>query len=134
MRRGRHVVARFEKLTESDGTLPREGTIYQWIKLHPEFKAAFEAAREQMADMLIGECVQIADDRDKDVLARATKDGGWEMVGNPTNVARAKLMIDTRLTIAGRLASRKYGKVVAVEAKRKGRPFVRPENLDDLIC
>lgn len=123
-----------KKLTEMDGTLPREGTIYQWKKLHPEFKAAFEAARERMADMLVGECVQIADDRDKDVLERATRDGGWELVGNPTNVARAKLMIDTRLAVAGRLAPRAASKAVAAKPVNQGAPFVLPDDLSDLIC
>lgn len=123
-----------KKMTEADGTLPREGTINQWRKLYPDFSDAYDAARERQAEMLLDDCVEIADDRDKDMVPRAAKDGAWEFISNPTNVARAKLQIDTRFKMAGRLAPRKYGKVIVVEAKRKGRPFVRPANLDDLIC
>ena len=137
------------RMIAGDPTLPRERTIYLWLDLNPAFREAYERARQRQADLLMGECVEIADNSEKDVLERTTRDGQYELVANPTNVARSKLRIDTRLTVAARLAPRKYGKVIPLPPEELPEAF-RPHNgkmpppggwkpfmyksLDDLIC
>jgi hypothetical protein len=81
--------------------MPHISTIYDWIGKEPSFAEQYGRAREQAAHTLFDQMIDIADDCSNDLL----KDG------TPNNAAiqRAKLQIDTRARVAGKLAPRVYG-------------------------
>jgi hypothetical protein len=81
--------------------MPHISTIYDWIGKEPSFAEHYGRAREQAAHTLFDQMIDIADDCSNDLL----KDG------TPNNAAiqRAKLQIDTRARVAGKLAPRVYG-------------------------
>lgn len=74
-----------------------------------EFCNKYARARELQLDMLLDECLPIADDGRNDWKFRKSKTG--EIVAVPDNemVNRSRLRVDTRFRMAEKLNPRKYG-------------------------
>lgn len=83
-------------------------TVREWLLQKPEFSAQYARAREEQADLLADECIEIADDKSQDILD--IKEGGdTRMITNSAAVQRAKLQVDARKWKAGQLAPKKWG-------------------------
>jgi hypothetical protein len=89
------------KVCERDDT-PGFSTITRWLEENPSFRARYVIAREKQADAIFDECLDIADEAANDILY---DDNGQAMLNN-VSVQRAKLRIDTRFRIAGKLNSK----------------------------
>jgi hypothetical protein len=87
--------------------IPHVATIYRWIAETPEFCDIYTRAREMAAHTLFAECIDIADDDSRDI----TESGEV----NHAAIARAKLRVDTRLRMAGKLAPKVYAERLANE-------------------
>jgi transposase-like protein len=96
------------KICERQG-LPERRTIYRWLAQHDEFRHQYARARELQADYLFDECLDIADEA-KDLV----------------EIQRARLRIDARKWMAGKLAPKKYGDKVTQEISGLERDPVRP--------
>ena len=92
-----------------DDWLPSERTFYNRLDSDPAFVQRYLRAREQQADRIFEECLAIADSQEGDVIVR----DGVETV-NHDAIARAKLRIDTRMRMAGKLRPKVYGDKIAV--------------------
>lgn len=82
--------------------MPHVATVARWSAENPAFRDAYMRAREAQADALFDECVDIADDAAQDV----TYDDENKPIFNNVAVQRAKLRIETRLRVAGKLNQR----------------------------
>ena len=71
-----------------DKTMPGRRTIFQWLAKYPEFARLYTAARHDQIEGLGGEAVEIAD--------------------TEPDIERARLMINVRNALIGRLQARKY--------------------------
>ena len=81
--------------------MPHISTIYDWIGKEPSFAEHYGRAREHAAHTLFDQMLDIADDSSGDLLA----DGS----ANNAAIARARLQIETRARVAGKLAPKVYG-------------------------
>lgn len=79
--------------------MPAKGTVFVWLRDKPEFLAMYTAAREDQADALADEIIEIAD---KPYKTKA-------------EIAQARMKIDTRKWVAGKLRPKKYGDRVVQE-------------------
>lgn len=82
--------------------MPHVATVSRWGQENPSFRDAYFRAREAQADALFDECLDIADDAAQDV----TYDDENKPVFNSVAVQRAKLRIETRMRVAGKLNQR----------------------------
>lgn len=64
-------------------------TLYRWLRENEEFKSQYDRAREDAADTLVDELMEIADTED--------------------DVQRAKLKIDARKWVASRMKPKSWG-------------------------
>ncbi|OAM34235.1 hypothetical protein A7Q01_05850 [Eikenella sp. NML96-A-049] len=80
--------------------LPAPSTIYKWLAESPEFSERYARAREQQADFYADEIIEIADN----------------CPPIHEEIAKAKVRIDTRKWKAARLAPKKYGDRLDVNA------------------
>ena len=80
-------------------------TVKRWIIEKEEFRAKYVRAKEEQAEHLAEEMLEIADDSNGDTLIN---DKGEEKVNNEW-VQRSRLRIDTRKWIASKLLPKKYG-------------------------
>jgi len=87
-----------------DDWLPSERTFYKRLSEDPEFTQRYVRAREAQADAIFEECLSIADSQEGDVVIV----DGKESVNHDV-IARAKLRIDTRKWMAGKLRPKVYG-------------------------
>ena len=71
--------------------MPSVATVMRWLHDYPEFAKQYAQAKEMYAHCIFDEIQHIADNCD------------------PTEVQKAKLMIDARKYIASKLAPKKYG-------------------------
>ena len=76
-----------------------------WLREHEEYLRIYTRAKEDQADFLAEEMLEIADDGSKDTTQ---DDDGFEIV-NHENIARARLRVDTRKFIAAKLKPKRYG-------------------------
>lgn len=79
--------------------MPAKCTVFVWLREKPEFLALYNAAREDQADGLADEIIEIAD-------AKYT---------TKAEIAQARMKIDTRKWVAGKLRPKKYGERVVQE-------------------
>lgn len=83
------------KVCEEDG-MPAPRTVYGWLRLHPEFLRNYKNSKEDQADAMVEEMLEIADDDEKDVQ-------------------RSRLMVDTRKWAASKFKTKVYGDRRTVE-------------------
>jgi hypothetical protein len=95
--------------------MPMVATMFSWMRLHPEFLKQYERAKEEQADALAEDMLDIADDGTNDWMETHDKEGnsvGYKLNGE--HVQRSRLRIETRKWIAERMKPKKYGAKVDV--------------------
>lgn len=113
-------------------SMPCIATVFNWFRKYPEFLAQYEKAKEEQADALAEEMLDIADDGTNDWMEKQDKDGasiGWQLNGE--NVQRSRLRLDARKWIASKLKPKKYGDKVDMNlGGQKDNPIITalPEN------
>lgn len=87
--------------------MPSTVTVYSWLKdeNHKEFLNKYVRAREDQADFLADEILQIADDSSKDTIEHEK----FGEIENKEWVNRSKLRVDARKWVASKLKPKKYG-------------------------
>ncbi|MCP4999098.1 MAG: terminase small subunit protein [Hyphomicrobiales bacterium] len=91
----------------SDQDMPSKSTVMKWLVDDDNCPLSdqYTRARESQADTIFDECLDIADEAMNDVTV---KEDGTEIV-NHENIQRARLRIDTRKWMAGKMRPKKYG-------------------------
>lgn len=93
-----------KRLCEENEWMPCYATIKNWLKTHEAFLAMYTRAKDDQADILVEEMLEIADNKTEDIIS-----GQFGDSGNSVAVQRARLQIDTRKFIASKLKPKKYG-------------------------
>lgn len=104
---------------------PCVATIFNWFSVHSEFLEQYTRAKEESADALTDEMLDIADDAKNDWMENIGSDGqggGYKLNGE--HVTRSRLRIETRKWLASKLKPKKYGEKVTQELTgRNGGPI-----------
>lgn len=97
-----------------DDDMPARSTVFKWLAESETFSDMYARAREEQADAIFDEILNIADDGRNDWMERrGEEDAGW--VTNGENIQRAKLRIEARKWMAGKLRPKKYGEKLELE-------------------
>jgi len=109
-----------KSILDSDNKLPSRPVIYTWLneessKFDQEFRNNYAQATQDRADYLVEEIISIADDQEDDVY---TDDDGNEHT-NHNVINRARLRVDARKWIAGKMKPKKYGDKIGIELDDK---------------
>lgn len=98
------------KADEKIGRLPSQATIYEWLIVHPEFAEQYARAREDQADTLADEILQIADETPdtEPVIDRRTGELIRMELSN-SYIQWQRNRIDARKWTAMKLKPKKYG-------------------------
>lgn len=111
----------------SDKSMPCIATIYSWIRKDEEFLKLYEQAKEDQADAMAEEMLDIADDGTNDWVEKCDPNNpGYAYNGE--HVQRSRLRVDTRKWIAAKLKPKKYGDKQTTEITGKdGAPLLNTE-------
>lgn len=93
--------------------MPDKSTIFRWIRVKKGFRDQYTRAKEESADALTDEMLDIADDTELDYTK--TDDQGVKL--NAENIQRSRLKIETRKWLASKLKPKKYGDKQYIETK-----------------
>lgn len=91
--------------------MPHVSTVYRWLVAKPAFRDMYARAREDQADTLADEIVDIADET-PDIVTDDEK--GVFMIDGAA-IQRQRLRVDARKWVAAKLKPRKYGDRIAQE-------------------
>lgn len=93
----------------ADDEMPSMTSVFNWLRIHPEFLEQYTRAKEESADALTDEMLDIADDATNDWMERKNSDGSTHEVVDGDHIQRSRLRIETRKWIASKLKPKKYG-------------------------
>lgn len=91
-------------ICDNNEDMPSQRAFFNWLNGSEELVQQYARARESQADSLFDECLSIADQYDP---AAEKLDAD--------HIQRARLRIDTRKWMAGKLRPKKYGEKVTLE-------------------
>lgn len=93
-------------------------TIHRWLNENATFRDKYARAKEDQADFLAEEILDIADDSSNDTKV-VNKNGEVIEVENTEWVNRSKLRVDARKWVASKLKPKKYGDKIGVDHSGK---------------
>lgn len=105
--------------------MPQKRTVLKWLEEREDFRTQYARAREEQADHLAEEIVEIADEDPALAFAAERRDGGEEVEVarvDSAAVAHQRLRIDARKWFASKVAPKKYGDKLEL-AGDKDRPL-----------
>lgn len=88
----------------SSDDMPSAVTVFRWLRENEEFCNQYTRAKQEQADYLVEEMLEIADDSINDTIH--TEKGDFE---DREWTGRSKLRVETRKWIASKLKPKKYG-------------------------
>lgn len=100
-------------------------THLHWLRTNPEYLSIYTRAKEDQADFLAEEMLEIADDNTGDEVVTVSEEGIEVRKRDPDNVQRSKLRVDTRKFIAAKLKPKKYGDKIDLTSDGKAMPIPR---------
>lgn len=95
--------------------MPDVSTVFDWIAKHEEFAKQYARAKEESADALFEETIDIADD------ARNVIIGGEDRADN-ARVQVERLRVDTRKWMMSKMKPKKYGDKIDMTTNGKDLP------------
>lgn len=97
--------------------MPGKSTVFRWLadEANGTFRDQYARAREAQADALFEDCLDIADDSKGD-----TREVDGKEIVDHEAIARAKLRVDTRKWMAGKLRPKVYGDKITQEMTGEG--------------
>lgn len=102
--------------------MPSVPTVFSWMRKYPEFLNQYTRAKEESADALSDEMLEIADNARNDWMERHGEDeAGW--IVNGEHIQRSRLRIETRKWLASKLKPKKYGDKLAVGGDAEAPPI-----------
>ena len=90
--------------------LPCAATVFNWLRTNDEFLEQYERAKQESADAMADEILDIADDGTNDYMEKKDKDGN--VIGealNSEHIQRSRLRVDTRKFLMAKMKPKKYG-------------------------
>jgi hypothetical protein len=100
------------------------GCLQLWLSQDKEFYAAYLLAKEDQAELIVDEIMQISDDGSNDsyVDEHGNRRTDQDVLG------RSKLRVDSRKWLAARLAPKRYGDKQIVDMNVKNDPTIEEVN------
>jgi hypothetical protein len=110
--------------SDTTGVLPAQSTVYEWLLRHPSFAEQYARAREEQADTLADEIIQIADERPEVTEFLDKRTGEVLSIDlSSAYIQWQKNRIEARKWTAMKLKPKKYGDRVALEGVEGGAPI-----------
>ena len=112
--------------------MPDKATVFRWLAAHESFRDQYARAKEESADALVDDMIDIADDARNDWMERAGDDAGAGWMLNGDHVQRTKVRIDTRKWIASKLKPKKYSEKLDLTSAGDKLPAAQAIDLSKL--
>lgn len=98
--------------------MPVPGTVFKWMRLRPEFMQQYNKAKQEAADALAEEILDIADEGTNDFMENKKGD----IVYNREHVERSKLRVDARKWLMSKMKPKVFGEKLDMTSDNKPLP------------
>lgn len=95
--------------------MPGLETVRVWCRDNAAFRAQYTQAREDQADTIFEELVEIVDDGSNDWMDKEMHDGRIERVVDHEHIQRSKLRFQARQWMLSKMVPKKYGDKIMQE-------------------
>lgn len=102
--------------------MPCLSTVFSWLRTKPDFLQQYARAKEESADAMAEEIIDISDDGTNDWEEREIAGGRTIIALNTEAVQRSKLRVDTRKWIMSKMKPKKYGDKLDMTTNGKDIP------------
>lgn len=118
-----------------DEDMPDVATVYRWVHDYAEFCDMYTQSRQLQAETMLDHACDIADGSSQDWKERVDKDGNvCDLQPDHEAINRSRLRVETRLKLAEKLAPKKYGQRLNVDADvRQSVTETSTEELERII-
>lgn len=115
---------------------PSIQTVFSWIRTKPGFLDQYARAKQEAADAMSEDILDISDEGTNDWMEKSNSKGkiiGWEVNGEA--VQRSKLRVDTRKWLMSKMKPKKYADKIDLTTNGKDLPtpilgYVQPKHSD----
>ena len=88
--------------------MPAVSTFFRWLRTYPEFQKQYAYAKQESADAMAEDILDIADDGSNDWMEVHRGDyEGWQQNGEA--LQRSRLRVDTRKFLMAKMKPKRYG-------------------------
>lgn len=89
--------------------MPTVKTIFNWFRTHPDFLQQYTRAKQESADAMADDILDIADDGSNDYMMITRKDESeaWQLNGE--HIQRSRLRVETRKWLMAKMKPKVYG-------------------------
>lgn len=105
-------------IVEEDESLPSETTFFKWKREDEKLAQDYAHAKDEQADLIFSEMLDIADDGRNDWMKIKRGDEVVE-VENKEAIGRSRVRLDTRKWVLGKLRPKQFGDLVRQEITGK---------------
>lgn len=96
-------------ISDNDDVVPSMPTIFKWLRDYPDFLKQYACAKQESADAMAEEILDIADDGQNDWMEKEVGEGGDTIrVVDHEHIQRSKLRVDTRKWLMSKHKPKKY--------------------------
>ena len=99
--------------------MPSVATVLNWLRDNKNFLAQYTRAKQEQADMLVEDMLDIADNGANDTVVTDLGAGLLVKQVDKDHINRSRLRVDTRKWIASKLKPKKYGDKLDVNTTTK---------------
>lgn len=103
-----------------DDEMPAGSTVFKWLSEIKEFSEQYARAKQESADAMAEEILDIADDGTNDWMTIYTDKGNAKEVPNNEVLQRSRLRVDTRKWLMSKMKPKKYADKSEVDVTSGG--------------
>lgn len=103
-------------------TMPAMSTIFKWLRENDQFSEQYARAKQESADAMAEEILDIADNGTNDWETIELENGYEKEVINHEVLARSRLRVDTRKWLMAKMKPKKYGDKIDMTTNGKELP------------
>lgn len=117
--------------------MPAMSSVFKWLREMEGFSEQYARAKQESADYMAEELLEIADDGTNDYMEKERPDGSTFVALDNEHVQRSRLRLDTRKWLMAKMKPKKYGEKLDLTTLGDKLPTpimpivnVRPDNRD----
>jgi hypothetical protein len=121
--------------------MPATITVFRWLSASntapwaDDFRVQYARAKEEAADAMAEDILDIADDGTNDYIEREGKDGSTYTVVNNEVIQRSRLRVDTRKWLMAKMKPKRYGdKLDLTSGGEKISRTTPPEEIEAILA
>jgi hypothetical protein len=89
--------------------MPSLSTVFKWLREDEKFSQQYARAKQESADYMAEELLEIADDGTNDYMEKERPDGSTYTALDQEHIQRSRLRIDTRKFLMAKMKPKRYG-------------------------